>query len=230
MSTLPKVSVIVPVYNTERYLGEALDSIEDQQYPNLEVIVIDDGSTDGSAKIAQTHSLKVIYHYQENAGIGAARNTGISLADGILIALLDADDIWLPHKLQTQIDALTANPSLDMVFTMLSQFISPELDESDRRTLREPHQPVPGICATCLLARRTAVDRVGPFCSDLKTGEFIDWMDRARQLQLQSITLNRILAKRRLHIANTGRRVPDSSQDYAKMAKAALDRRRARQS
>ena len=88
------VSVIIPVYNGERYLAEALDSVLRQSHPADEIIVIDDGSTDGSAKIIESFRASVEYHWQPNGGPGAARNLGVTLAHGAFLAFLDADDLW----------------------------------------------------------------------------------------------------------------------------------------
>ena len=93
----PLVSVVVPVYNGEAFLRETLDSVFAQDYDPIEVIVVDDGSTDGSARIAQSYS-EVRYHWQENAGPAAARNRGIEVAQGEFVAFVDSDDIILPHK------------------------------------------------------------------------------------------------------------------------------------
>jgi glycosyltransferase involved in cell wall biosynthesis len=95
------VSVIVPVYNGENYLSETLDSIFAQDYEPFEVIVIDDGSTDGSADIVQSYS-NVRYIHQSNQGVPVARNTGLTAAQGEFIAFSDQDDLWKPNKLRVQ--------------------------------------------------------------------------------------------------------------------------------
>lgn len=113
------VSVIIPVFNGEKYIAHALESVYSQTYRNFEVICIDDGSTDNSAGIIRNFE-SVIYHYQENRGIPAARNTGIKLSQGELIAFLNQDDIWFPDKLRFQVNYLLEHPEVAMVHTNIS--------------------------------------------------------------------------------------------------------------
>ena len=119
------VSVIIPVYNGERYLGEAIESVLAQTYKEVELIVVDDGSTDKSAAVARCFT-DVRYCFQPNSGIGAARNQGADLARGGLLAFLDADDRWVRDKLLWQTKALAADNELAMVFGHVQQFPSPE--------------------------------------------------------------------------------------------------------
>src|SRR5712692_4526575 len=93
------ISCIVPVFNGERYLGETLDSILAQTYRPLEIIVVDDGSTDGTPAVANGYSEFIRYLWQANAGEAAARDQGLKVAQGELMAFLDADDLWHPKKL-----------------------------------------------------------------------------------------------------------------------------------
>lgn len=108
-----KVSVIIPSYNRARTLGRALDSVFAQTHKNLEVIVVDDGSTDGTDGLVKNYD--VIYHKTKNRGVSAARNAGFSLSRGEWIALLDSDDEWLPHKIETQLEFARKNPGLSLV-------------------------------------------------------------------------------------------------------------------
>lgn len=118
----PLVSVIIPFYNGEQYLLETIDSVFNQQYQNWELILIDDGSTDNSTTIAKTfwkrHPEKVAYIEHEghaNRAAAASRNLGLTIAKGELIAFLDADDIWLPKKMQEQVALFVNNPQVGMV-------------------------------------------------------------------------------------------------------------------
>ena len=108
----PTVSVVIPVYNGDRYLAEAITSVLDQTYKNFELIVVDDGSTDGSAEIAKSYKQAVLYTFQPNGGLSKARNTGLALARGKYIAFLDHDDLWLPHKLARQVTYLDSHPDV----------------------------------------------------------------------------------------------------------------------
>ena len=104
----PLVTAVIPAYNAERYLRDAIDSVLGQTFPGIEVIVVDDGSTDGTARIARSFGDRVQYVHQENRGVSSARNRGVAMARGTFIAFLDADDVWLPNKIQAQLDLLSS--------------------------------------------------------------------------------------------------------------------------
>jgi glycosyltransferase involved in cell wall biosynthesis len=105
-----KISVIIPTYNSATYLPYAIDSVLSQTAGPLEVIVVDDGSTDNTARVLEPSRPRISYLFQENRGPVAARNGRIAATEGDLIAFLDADNIWLPEKLQQQQACLPANP------------------------------------------------------------------------------------------------------------------------
>ena len=122
------ISCIVPVYNGERYLKEALDSILTQSYRPLEIIVVDDGSTDGTAEVVAGYGERVRYVWQSNAGPWIARNLGLSATQGEFISFLDADDLWHAEKLARQMARFEARPELDLCVTHLQNFWIPELE------------------------------------------------------------------------------------------------------
>ncbi len=105
-----RVSVIIPSYNREWIIREAIDSVLNQKYRNFELIVVDDGSTDNTVKILSSYRDKITVIRQENKGVSAARNRGIKKASGHLIAFLDSDDLWLPYKLEKQVEFFNSNP------------------------------------------------------------------------------------------------------------------------
>jgi glycosyltransferase involved in cell wall biosynthesis len=117
----PLVSIIMPVYNGEQYLSKAIESVLLQTYQNFELIIVNDGSTDNSKAVIESYlkDLRIRYFEQCNAGVAAARNAGIAISQGELIALLDQDDIWLPHKLLLQIQFMTNNPEIGLVHTAI---------------------------------------------------------------------------------------------------------------
>jgi glycosyltransferase involved in cell wall biosynthesis len=114
------VSVIIPTYNCEKYIVEAIQSVLKQTYTNFEIIVIDDGSTDKTKEVLKQFDNKITYIYQRNSGSSKSRNIGISKAKGEYIAFLDADDRWKPFKLELQIKILEKLQEVDMVFTNYS--------------------------------------------------------------------------------------------------------------
>jgi glycosyltransferase involved in cell wall biosynthesis len=226
MNPQPSISVIIPVYNGERYLQEAIQSVLDQTYPVHEIIVIDDGSTDRSVEIAQQFS-QVTLLTQANRGAAAARNLGLQSAHGELIAFLDADDRWLPEKLAIQTNALIENPQVDIVFTHVQQFISPELAPEIQATLHCPAAPIAGVFPTTTLIRHAVWQRVGNFSEQFQVAEFIDWFNRSQALGLAALTLPMVLAQRRLHTTNSGIRLrPVGHKEYLELAKGMIARHR----
>jgi len=114
-NSTPQVSVIIPAYNGDRYIAQAVESVISQTYKNWEIIVVDDGSTDDTRQALQPYVEKIRYVYQENQGVAAARNRGIQESRGELIAFLDQDDFFLSHKLAGQVALFDAQPSLGIV-------------------------------------------------------------------------------------------------------------------
>jgi glycosyltransferase involved in cell wall biosynthesis len=220
------VSVIIPVYNCQAYLAEAIDSVLSQTCPPGEIIVVDDGSSDDSRDVAMRYSGQVRYVHQENQGIGAARNRGVDLAAGDLLAFLDADDVWLPNKLAIQMAAFESKPDLDMVLGQVEQFVTPELSADARATIGDGEQVMPGYVAGTVLVKRDSFLRVGPFSTDWRVGEFMDWYAKAREAGLRDVMLPDIVTRRRIHTSNVGIRERKSQGDYVRILKAALDRRR----
>lgn len=225
MSTA-SISVVIPVYNAELYLAEAVQSILAQTLPVAEIILVDDGSTDGSAAVAQKFAPPVRLLSQPNAGAGAARNRGVQTAQGDLIAFLDADDLWTPDKLARQTQAL-AEGQADMIFGAVQQFYSPELDAQARERIHFDAKPIQAYSAGTLLLSRASFLAVGAFAEQLRTGEFIDWYLRATHRGLSAVILPEVLLQRRLHMTNSGIVNRAGRSDYAQVIKAALERRRA---
>ena len=221
-----RISIIIPVFNGGKYLGDAIESVLSQGEYVFEIIVVDDGSTDNTAKVVETFGQTVLYCYQANAGVGAARNRGVAMAQGDFLAFLDADDFWSENKLKKQSDVFQADPALDMVFGYIQQFYSPELTEEEKSQINIPVEVIPGRHAGTMLIKKESFLRVGFFKPDLRIGEFIDWFARASELRLKSIMLSDVLMKRRIHQTNLGRTQQDQRADYLRTLKAALDRRR----
>jgi len=222
----PLVSVIIPVFNGEKYLREAIESVLGQTYPSIEVIVVDDGSTDNSAGIAKSFAPQVRYIYKNNGGVSSALNRGIELSQGSFLAFLDADDLWKEDKLMRQMAVFDNNPDVDSVFGQVKQFFSSELDEDQKKKVRIPAEVMQGIFKGSMLIKRDSFFRVGTFETRWKIGDFIDWYLRAMEKSLKSIMLNEILMLRRIHADNTGIRERKSRPEFVRILKASLDRRR----
>jgi glycosyltransferase involved in cell wall biosynthesis len=218
------VSVVIPAHNAEKYLGAAIESVRAQTLAPHEIIVVDDGSTDGTARIAQSFAdVKTIF--QENSGAAAARNNGAQNARGEFLAFLDADDLWTPQKLEWQIAALQSE-HCDMVFGQAQQFISPELSEDERAKIHLPNENIPAIAPGAMLITRADFFRVGLLETSWEVGEFIDWYLKAGDAGLQTHVLPEVVLRRRVHTSNMGVLQKDARGDYVKILKASLDRRR----
>lgn len=219
----PLVSVIIPIYNGEPYLAQALESVLAQTYSSLEIIAVDDGSTDASAHIAQAYSPRVRYTRQEFHSTAAARNFGVQLATGDYFAFLDQDDIWFADKLALQMHAFDAQPSLEAVFGEVEQFWNSPNDSAQENAL----PPTQGFTPSVMLITKKAFWRIGPFDANLKIGEWVDWFARAQDRKLELARLPQLVTRRRVHTANKGVRQSAARVEYARVLKASLDRRRA---
>jgi glycosyltransferase involved in cell wall biosynthesis len=221
------ISVIIPVYNGERYLAEAIDSVLGQTCRPLEIIVVDDGSTDGSLGIAHRYPSPVQVIGQPHVGPGAARNHGVRIARGDFLAFLDADDRWPEDKLARQWDAFRQAPHLDMVLGQVRQLRDgAEWTAGVTTPWCPPDQLTAGYAAGAMLVRRAAFLRVGPFRTQWRLGEFIDWFARAREAGLAVACPPDLVLWRRMHDTNLGVRERTAAVDYTRVVRESLRRRR----
>jgi glycosyltransferase involved in cell wall biosynthesis len=227
--TIPLVSCIIPCFNGERYLEEAIRSILAQTHRPIEVIVVDDGSTDGSATLVRGFAEPVRYRYQENRGPAGACNTGLELAAGEYVAFLEQDDLWLPFKLRRQLDEFEANPRLGYCVGHIQNFWVPELRaEAQRHADAAVMRPVPGYVSQTLMVRRDLFDRVGRFDESLRFAFASEWFLRADDGGAAGVLIDDVLTRRRLHEHNFSRRNRAASHEqFLHVVKGALDRRRA---
>lgn len=222
------ISCIVPVFNGERYLEKTLDSILGQTYQPIEIIVVNDGSTDKTKTIVDKYSNKVSYYWQLNAGTAAARNRGLDVAKGEFVAFLDADDLWHPKKLEIQIDRFKANPKLDFCITNVQNFWIPELAEEEKQFKDHYRsQPLPGYTTHTLLARQTLFEKIGQFNITLRHSDDTEWFLRASEQGSFMELLPDVLVFRRIHQNNLSRQQNEASRDeYLRLVKRTLDSRR----
>jgi glycosyltransferase involved in cell wall biosynthesis len=222
------VSVVIPVFNGEDYLGDALASVAGQTFENLEIIVVDDGSTDRTAQVVSRFDHPALrYFRQDRAGAASARNRGVGLAGGSLVAFLDADDLWFPRKLEMQLDALEAGRG-DIIFTRIEEFLSADVANSEAVKVRLKQGQLNGVSASTGLIGREEFHKVGPFDPTLRIAEFIDWFSRAEEAGLKAHIVPEVLARRRVHRNNQTRLNPGGRREYSQVMKRTLDRRRAR--
>jgi glycosyltransferase involved in cell wall biosynthesis len=220
-----RTSVIIPVRNGELYLAEAIESVIKQTTPPSEIIVVNNGSTDGSRSVAERFPRHVRVIDEPVAGCARARNAGVQAAAGDFIAFLDADDLWTPHKLARQVEILEQAPEISLVFTYLEEFISPELTAQQRETL-SIRGPTEGWQASTMLCRAQVFRSVGPM-PQLHVGEFIAWYGLTQTAGFQSRMLAESYVRRRVHMRNMTRGNQDMN-GYLKAAKMVLDSRRAK--
>jgi len=222
-----KVSVIIPVRDGERYIADAIGSVLEQTKPPAELLVVDDGSKDETATIVSQYSGSGVRLIQQPPrGAAAARNAGVKLARHQLLAFLDADDLWTSTKLERQCAELQSDPTLDMVFGYVRQFVSPDVEAARRARLRCPNESIPGYLAGTMLIRRESFETVGLFETEWAIGEFLAWYARVQLLGLREKMIPTVLLMRRLHRTNQGILKRSEHGDYVRVMKKILDRRR----
>ncbi len=226
MNERARVSVIIPAYNAARYLAEAIESVLAQDARLIELIVVDDGSTDETAHVAKRFGAKIQYIYQVNGGIAAALNCGLAYARGEYLAFCAADDRWASGRLEKQLAAFDASPTPDLVFGHVQNFFSPELGPEITQRYVCPPEPLPGYSLAAMLLRRATFERVGRFNPAYKIGEFVDWYARAQEFNLREMLLPDVVLWRRLHGDNLSIKSTNARGDFARIMKAAIDRRR----
>lgn len=220
-----QVSVIVPVRNGARYIGETIASILAQTVPPLEVLIMDDASDDETATIAKSFGPPVRHFLLERCGAAQARNRGVGEARAEFLAFLDADDLWLPEKTQRQLECLAGRCASHAAYCHMEQFVSPEIDEF---TIADKDRVLPGFSSCTMLIRKSTFLGVGLFPENLRAGEFIEWFARAREAGVEPIMLGDILARRRIHKSNQGL-ANAGHKDYLRIAKMLIDKNRARE-
>jgi glycosyltransferase involved in cell wall biosynthesis len=228
MKTDPLISVVICVYNGERFLGEAIDSVFGQDYRPIEVIVVDDGSDDRSAEIATAYP-DVRLVSQENRGVGAARNAGIAAATGAFIAFLDADDVMLPSKVSEQAGYLFARPEVGYVLCR-QKLVPVSGSDLPAWARRDPIFGDPGgVQPTCGLVRRTALERAGGFDPSVRMGDGMEWLSRLREAGIRIDILPKVLLLRRVHEDNLTHDQAAFTESLFRTLKARADRAQARE-
>lgn len=226
----PLVSCVIPVWNGEKYLAEAIQSVLDQSYPKIEVVIVDDGSTDGTPDVIATFEDRVTSMRQEQSGPAAARNTGIAASKGDFIAFLDFDDIWERSKTALQVDLLLSRPDLSVCLCEVQNFWSPEITVPEGADFPNGADPVSGWFAQSMMIRRSAFDAAGLFDATLRHREAMEWLRRASDAGLKVEIVQQVLVRRRLHLTNRSRsRAGDDHKALLKIAQEAMLRRRMKQ-
>ena len=209
VKVLPKVSIIIPVYNHEKYIRECVESALAQDYENLEVIVVDDGSTDGTPEILKEFGERINYIRQENQGTSAALNTGLRHAQGSLVGWLSSDDLYLPGKIKYQVEKFRGEPSLGLVYTDWIKI------DSQGREIQMVHSPCPSsehfvgemlkgnfVNGSSALIRKECFEKAGYFDTGLAAGSDVDMWFRLLKNGYRFGHVPRPLIKYRWHPSN----------------------------
>lgn len=197
------VSVIMPVKNAEAYLRQSIESILNQSYQKIELIIVDDGSNDGSLNIAREYADRVSLYQSASQGVWSARNFGIQVANGEYLAFQDADDIALQDRIKVQMDSLSSNPGIDIVFGNMAEFKG-EINYNSSGAEEEFDKiKVQANCPGAMLLTRKTFDKVGEFVETWKIAGFIDWYMRALDLGVKVYIPSEVILARRVHQANS---------------------------
>jgi glycosyltransferase involved in cell wall biosynthesis len=222
-----RISVIVPVFQMGHFLPEAIASIDAQSYDDIEIVIVDDGSTDQTPDAVASLGDRVVALRQSNRGPAAARNAGLAVATGDLIGFLDADDLWPEGKLARQLERLERDPELDVVlgriqYLALDGGVVPdiEFEDLDLKTLSHVH-------LGSGLYRRRAFELLGAFDEGLRYSEDVDWFMRAREAQLRVAILPDVTLVYRRHATNMTLEMSVRTSGMLTVLKRSLDRRRA---
>jgi glycosyltransferase involved in cell wall biosynthesis len=203
---MPTVSVIIHTYNNEKFIVETVESVLNQTYKDYEIIIVDDGSVDGTRDALIPYMQKIRYHYKENGGIASAKNAGVCLSQAEFVAFLDHDDLWAPDKLQLQMECFNENPQVGLVYAKYTSF----RDGKELRT--KPEKGYSGwifkellsksfIQTSTVVVKRECLDAVGPYDETFSLGDEYDMFLRISK-RFQCGFVDKGLTRYRVHDAN----------------------------
>lgn len=219
----PLVSVIVPAYEAEAFLGEALESALEQDCGQVEVIVVDDGSTDRTAEIAGAYAVRLVR--REHRGPAAARNAGLALARGEFMTILDADDVWPVDRLSRQVAHLREHPALGIVLGLTEIFLTPGQRRPAHWPAAHTGRAIPAVAGS-MLARAEVFEIVGGFDETLRQCEDIDWLARVKDAGIEAGAIDHVVLRYRMHAANTSRDTVANVATLLRVLRASVQRQR----
>ena len=206
---MPTVSVIIHTYNNEKFIAETIESVLNQTYKDYEIIVVDDGSVDGTRDALQPYMQKIRYHYKENGGIASAKNTGIRLSKTEFIAFLDHDDLWVPDKLKLQMEYFNQNPQVGLVYAKYTSF------RGDKELRTKPEKGYSGwifkellsksfMQTSTVMVKRECLNAVGPYDESFSLGDEYDMFLRISK-RFQCGFIDKGLTRYRAHDTNASK-------------------------
>jgi glycosyltransferase involved in cell wall biosynthesis len=222
--TGPLVSVVMPAFDEEAFIAEALDSVLAQTYAPVEVIVSDDGSTDRTAEIADGYGARVVR--QDRSGPAAARNAGLAVARGEYWAILDADDVMPADRIERQVEQLERHPEVGMVFGLTEAFVTPGQSRPAHWSPAWDDGPFPWH-TTAMLARRVLLELVGPFDASRRFAEDMDWIARAKAAGVRSEQGDYLALRYRVHQGNSVADTGAVDREMLRVLRASARRQRA---
>jgi len=230
-----KVSVIVPVYNGYSFIQEAILSVWNQTRPADEIIVVDDGSTDGSDKIIEQLKLQSPVPFkhirQNNRGSAASRNVAVRAASGDVISFIDVDDIWNKDYLKIQLSHLNSTDNPGYVICHFLSFLDEEVIGEQKEKphwVRKEHldKPQPGYLPSCFVVKRSVFEKLGMFNEGLRFVYDMNWFKMSRDIGIPFSIEKAVLVNRRIHLNNKTRNIPQLQKYVLKVVRAGLKRNR----
>ncbi len=218
------VSIIIPVYNGEKFLKEAVESVYAQTYKHFEIVVVDDGSTDGTVELVKSYpDIQLIE--QEHKGVAAARNNGLSHARGEYIAFIDCDDIWNPDKIEKQINFFKKKPETGVIVCYEILFVQP--GNLPPKHIKEDFfkNEHPAYIPSAVIIKKSIFESVGKFNEELEVGEDTDWFARAKDLNIGMTVVPEVLLHKRLHQNNLSNLVDENISVLKKILRESIKRK-----
>jgi glycosyltransferase involved in cell wall biosynthesis len=203
------------VRNGERYLAEALRSVLDQTWPPDEIVVVDDGSTDGTPDVLREFAGDVTVLTQPPSGVAVALNRALDHATHDVIAYLDADDFWEPDAVERRLSRLQESDRPACVGGETRQFLSPELDPATAARFHVDLEPARAAVFGALLIRRDCLERVGPLDDSVLLAPAVDWIARSRRMGIATTWIDGVVLHRRIHENNSS--AVSAASNYAGM-------------
>lgn len=204
MTGSPRVSCIVPVWNGERYVAAAIESILSQDRVPDEIVIVDDGSTDDTPAILESFGAALRVVRIDNGGAPRALNVGIAASTGDVLTFCDADDLLASGAIALRLPVLV-DEAIDAVFGSVEQFLSPDLPPDPASRIRFASGPRRAELSGTMLCRRSVFARFGPFDERRRAGHFVAWFASARRAGIRTTTIDDVVLRRRLHETNMSR-------------------------